>query len=402
MLYISSNLAWGDPTLGSCFLRALCSIRCLVFQNLIVATIHPEVGAPLAPVNGGMPLFNRRVGRPDMPIPVAKGGNPQFEQMRLINQRIRRELDIRQEARRLLLQTELRQTVEKMIKDKPDLLCKKLRDGTPLERLIALQVIGRRRLPLHKELIDVLRDPDKMIRQTAHDALVRISRGTDLGPSAGASKRGLGRAVEKWRHWLDLQQSVKPPPATGLLAKSAAKPVRKQLEAIEFVAFHDDPDSRALSRKTMRLRDELIQAASADQKAILERLRDARGNDSTDALAQAIPKLSEEFQGEAREALTRRLTRLTAAVLRDKLQDDNLEVRCAAALACGRKVAKEHIPNLLQLLDDPEMDVVLSARVALTELTGEDFGPTRDVDPQGRVDAAEAWRKWWQERSAVR
>jgi HEAT repeat protein len=114
-------------------------------------------------------------------------------------------------------------------------------------------------------------------------------------------------------------------------------------------------------------------------------------------LALAIPKLSGDIQQQARDALTERLTRMTAATLRDKLQDDNPEVRCAAALACGRKIAREHIPDLLQLLDDPEMAVVQSARVALTELTGEDFGPTSDADRRGRADAVVAWRKWWKE-----
>lgn len=402
MLYISNHLTWGDPTLSSCFLQALCSIRFTVFRNLILTTFYPQVSAPMAPINGGMPLIARRVVRPGMPTPVGQGGNPQFEQMQLINQKIRRELDIRQEAKRLLVQTQLRQTIEKMVKDKPDLLCKKLRDGIPLERLIALQVIGRRRLPLEKELIDVLRDPDKMIRQTAHDALVRISRGTDFGPSTGASKRGLGRAVEKWRHWLELQKSAKQAFLSETIAKGAAKPQQKNLDAIQTAPVGAAVESRSLSTVSTRLRDELVNAASAKQKAVLERLRDAEDNNSIDALAEAIPKLNDEIQGEAREALTRRLTRLTATALRDKLQDDNLEVRCAAALACGRKIAKEHIPDLLSLLDDPELDVVLSARVALTELTGEDFGPTRDVDRQGRVEAAEAWRNWWKERQAKR
>jgi HEAT repeat protein len=145
------------------------------------------------------------------------------------------------------------------------------------------------------------------------------------------------------------------------------------------------------------LSEELLKTTGEEQKAVLERLRDAEGDNPTEALALTIPRLSEDLQAEAREALTERLTRLAASVLRERLQDDNIEIRSAAALACGRKIAKEHIPDLLQLLDDPEMDVVLSARVALTELTGEDFGPARDVDPQGRTEAAEAWRKWWKE-----
>jgi hypothetical protein len=67
-------------------------------------------------------------------------------------------------------------------------------------------------------------------------------------------------------------------------------------------------------------------------------------------------------------------------------------------LACGRKIAKEHIGELLQLLVDPEMAVIQSARVALTELSGEDFGPSSDADRRGRAEAVAAWRQWWKER----
>jgi hypothetical protein len=87
--------------------------------------------------------------------------------------------------------------------------------------------------------------------------------------------------------------------------------------------------------------------------------------------------------------------------MRDKLQDDNVEVRCAAALACGCQKAKEYIADLLRLLDDAEMEVVQSARAALTELTGEDFGPSSDADHRHRGESA-PWRKWWKQRPPKR
>ncbi|MHB1422264.1 MAG: HEAT repeat domain-containing protein [Gemmataceae bacterium] len=90
---------------------------------------------------------------------------------------------------------------------------------------------------------------------------------------------------------------------------------------------------------------------------------------------------------------------MTPATLRDKLQDDNVEVRCAAALACGRKNSKEVMPDLLQLLDDPEMDVIQTARIVLTELSNQDFGPKSDAERRGRTEAA-AWREWWKERQS--
>jgi HEAT repeat protein len=408
LIYVANHLTWGDPTLSFCFLRALCHIRMQVFDGLLHCSLHAQAGVPHHPLHGGVPVIREHRGLPltvrqgvppGLPLQVGQGGDPQTEQTQLIEQQIRREMDIRQEAQRLLLQTQLQQLIEKMVKDKPELLCEKLRDGTPLERFLAIQVISRRRLPLEKDLIEALRDPDKIIRQAARDALVRICRGTDFGPSAGVSKRGVGRAVEQWRHWLDLQQGVSQPRLTESVAVAGAMRQEKDpAGAVKLVASHGDLEYQVASTESTRLGDQLANATGDEQKAVLERLCDGKGDNNTDALAQAIPKLSDEIQGEAREALTRRLARMTATALRDKLQDDNVELRCAAALACGRKLAKEHIFDLLQLLDDPEMDVILSARVALSELTGEDFGPSSDADRQGRTQAADAWRHWWKER----
>ena len=176
------------------------------------------------------------------------------------------------------------------------------------------------------------------------------------------------------------------------------RPKAAPLDIVPIVLAHDDRP--ALSPEVGKVRDELVNAKGDNQTAVLARLRDAKDSDSIDALALAIPKLSGDIQQQSRDALAARLTRLPAAMLRDKLQDDRMEVRCAAALACGRKIAREHIPDLLQLLDDPEMDVVQSARVALTELTGEDFGPSGDADRSGRADAVASWRKWWKERQS--
>jgi hypothetical protein len=395
LLYVAHSLTWGDPTLPFCFLRCLHHIRLLVFQRLL----HPHAGMPLLARRGQPPG-----PRPDMPFPLDQGGELPVEQMQLQQQQIRRDLDIHREAQQLLLQTQLRQLLEQMIKDHPDRLCRKLREGSPVERLLAIQVIARRRLPLEDDLIEVLHDPDKTIRQTARQALIRIARGTDFGPSIGASKRGIDRAVEQWRHWLELQQSVSPPRlAEGVTVAAATKPAQNgPLDTAKLAVDRDSLELQTASSEVTRQSDELVNAADEEQRAVLERLGQTKDIDPTDVLALAIPKLSGDIQHKAREALTRCLMRLPAATLRDKLQDNNLEVRCAAALACGRKIAKELIPDLLQLLDDPELDVILSARVALTELTGEDFGPTRGADHQGRAKSAAAWSQWWKERQAKR
>ena len=55
------------------------------------------------------------------------------------------------------------------------------------------------------ELIDLLADDDARMRDAAHQALVRLNNGTDLGPKAKASETERAEAVRKWREWWDAQ-----------------------------------------------------------------------------------------------------------------------------------------------------------------------------------------------------
>jgi HEAT repeat protein len=89
------------------------------------------------------------------------------------------------------------------------------------------------------------------------------------------------------------------------------------------------------------------------------------------------------------------MTRMTAATLRDKLQDEDAEIRRAAALACAMKDDKTHIPDLIAALDDSELLVIRAARAGLKSLTGQDFGPTADATRAQRVQAVADWKTWW-------
>ncbi|HEY7313263.1 MAG TPA: HEAT repeat domain-containing protein [Gemmataceae bacterium] len=239
----------------------------------------------------------------------------------------------------------------------------------------------------------------------AHIALVRVARGTDFGPIPGSAQSGIARSIEKWQHWLALQNGESPDSLGKGDAIAAAGESGKidPAKAVNLVLDHGNRELQTALPAVTQLCDELIKAKGDEQMSVLARLRDDKGVDNTDALALAIPKLSAgAAQREARDALAQRLTRMTAKTLRDKLQDDAVEVRRAAALACGRKNATEHIPDLLQLLDDPEVAVIQAARTALKELTGEDFGPTEEAGRRGRTSAAAAWRKWWKEHQDSR
>ncbi len=143
------------------------------------------------------------------------------------------------------------------------------------------------------------------------------------------------------------------------------------------------PDSPPLPR----LAEELVKAPAAEQAGIVQKLQETRGVENTEALAFAIPRLEGEIQQKARDALAARLTRLKPESLTKYLEDDDAEIRRAAALACAAKKVKEAVPKLIARLRDRDPGVARAAHAALKELSGKDLGPT----------PAE-WEAWWQTR----
>jgi HEAT repeat protein len=109
----------------------------------------------------------------------------------------------------------------------------------------------------------------------------------------------------------------------------------------------------------------------------------------------AIPQLPAPFRDKAREALVERMTRMKAKTLKDKFTEDDPEVRRAAAMACARKLETGLIPDLINLLQDPEPLVVDGARQALKGLTAQDFGPEAGANREQRTLARAAWFGWW-------
>lgn len=77
----------------------------------------------------------------------------------------------------------------------------KLGDDRAEVRAAAARAAGTRFPALAGEVIDLLNDRDEGVRQSAHEALVRLNRGTDLGPAEQASDTSRADAVEKWRAW---------------------------------------------------------------------------------------------------------------------------------------------------------------------------------------------------------
>jgi HEAT repeat protein len=101
-------------------------------------------------------------------------------------------------------------------------------------------------------------------------------------------------------------------------------------------------------------------------------------------------------KSKARDALAERLTRMNVVTLKDKLQDDDLEVRRAAALATAMKEERTLVPRLIEMLTDDEAPVSRAALAALKSLTKQDFGPEAEATRAERDKAVVAWKSWWE------
>jgi hypothetical protein len=183
--------------------------------------------------------------------------------------------------------------------------------------------------------------------------------------------------------------SVEPPrlkSAFGPSEKSSREPAVKPVTP---------PTPPRAEDAVTRLSDELLQAPAARQDQVLAKLRDTPGGEHTQALVLAIPKLTGEARTRARDALAERLTRMKASTLEAYLENEDLELRRAAALACAMKDERGQVPRLIELLDDPEPPVARAAYAALKSLTGQDFGPAIDATRAERAKAVADWKAWW-------
>jgi hypothetical protein len=149
-----------------------------------------------------------------------------------------------------------------------------------------------------------------------------------------------------------------------------------------------------------KLAADLINAKPAQQAVLIEQYQEARGSNYTEALARGCARLTGEMQKKARQALADRLSNMKANTLREKLQETDVEIRRAAALACAIKEDKAHVPDLITALGDRESLVVKAARAALKSLTSQDFGPAADAPPAERAAAQAQWRTWWAKQPA--
>lgn len=146
------------------------------------------------------------------------------------------------------------------------------------------------------------------------------------------------------------------------------------------------------------LASKLLKAPAADWTKLLAQARDAKGPTNTRALLLTAANAAGDRKKQAREALAERLCRMNPATLRAMMKEEQPELRRAAALACAMKDDKQHVPDLIELITDPNDSVTLAAKAGLKSLTGKDFGPPATASAGQKALAATAWKEWYEKQ----
>jgi HEAT repeat protein len=262
-------------------------------------------------------------------------------------------------------------------------------------RFAAAYVVGERRLRWHQSLIPLLQDTNPWVRQAGRRSLIilsflalnppemvaapslpgsakpvsKLKQPVDFGPSLTAGRSKREQAVRRWTAWWAKRED-KPP-------KAAEK--QRETGPLRMAALFAAADRRR-------------------QRELLITYRDTKGVQYTEAMAYAIARLKGDVRNEVREALVRRLTRMTVGTLGPYLGDEDAEIRRAAVLALAEKRVTAHLSKMIDLLNDPEPAVATAALAALRTLSGLDFGPRLGASEAEREEAFRQWRKWAERR----
>jgi len=268
------------------------------------------------------------------------------------------------------------------------------------DRWAAVLVACDRGLHCETDLVERLVDKDDAVRLAARLALAVRSGGVDFGPLPDARKDDCEASAARWRAWL-ARRNDEPPAGDHPLSDLEKERIARKAHAAkkqEKVQENPDAGEQRAELDAARLVDEM-RRANADQRGpALEKLRDGKGPAYTAGLAEVTARLEGNAKKEARQALAERLARMTAATLRAKLADDDLEIRRAAALACAMKDDIAFVPDVIPLMADSEPPVARAAYAALKSLSGKDFGPSRDATNEEKEKAIADWKAWWAQK----
>jgi hypothetical protein len=105
------------------------------------------------------------------------------------------------------VQTLARSLLEKnLVRQGVAVIKEKTRDDRAEVRAATARVIANKSLKLGDELISLLADDNAGVREAAHTALVKLSKGIDHGPAKDATTDERDEAIKKWRAWWDKQE----------------------------------------------------------------------------------------------------------------------------------------------------------------------------------------------------
>lgn len=363
----------------------------------------PSVQAPVLQgrrpeVHGGSAI--RTPGR----VPGGAGGSAlqaqQAQQVQQAQENLQIELMEQQQMQSYILQKQqekevtYRTLVSRAYQADEETLRAALKSKSGAERFAAAYAIGERQLLWYPELIERLTDSNSLVRQAARRSLIILSfltlqeeqfssagkssdkpQAVDFGPKQDDDKPAQEEAARKWREWWNDH-------------------TKSKQSDIRVVSTEANLDARAA-----KLSADLVFGEPSRQAEVLARYGKEKGIVYTEAMANALSQLEGDSLKKGRELLAERLSRMTAATLRDRLTDPRAELRRAAALAWAAKDDRNAVPELIPMLQDPEDIVVRGVKAALKSLTGQDFGPPRGAGAAERTAAVNAWKAWWRKQS---
>lgn len=262
-------------------------------------------------------------------------------------------------------------------------------------RFAAAYVVGERLLEWPNDLIPLLEDKSEAVRQAARRSLIILSflalnpeearrirspdrhgvvtplseltKPMDFGPKPGTKPERWAQAAKQWREWW---------------ANSA-----RTLVTIDRPATAGETEGQ-------RLAAVLLRVAPERRQAMMAKYRESKGVQYTEALALASARESGEERRKLREALNERMARMTDKTLGHYLEDEDAEIRRAAALGLAMKESKAHCNELIGLLLDPQPSVGRAAHAALCSLSRKDFGPRINATEDEKMEAVKRWRQW--------
>jgi transglutaminase-like putative cysteine protease len=97
------------------------------------------------------------------------------------------------------------------------ILIRKMKHPDLVVSVLAIQAVGKKRVPAEKECIALLASPIPTVRQAARQTLIRLGRGVDFGPEPTATPLQIAQAAKSWSNWAAIQT---PEPAEAVAAKT--------------------------------------------------------------------------------------------------------------------------------------------------------------------------------------